>query len=93
MFKKVDANISWNYIAGIKEWISAVKAFHENPDHPTFDLQVNYPLPRNMRVSIGVMNLGDRQPPFVENSGSDGYDNSTHDMLGRNYYVRLAKSF
>lgn len=89
----IDLNVTWNYVAGLKEYITAVRAFHEIEDYHTFDLQLTYRLPRDLRLTVGVINVADEKVPFIGNSGSDGYDNGSYDILGRNYYVRLTKKF
>jgi iron complex outermembrane receptor protein len=40
---------------------------------------------------VGVINLLDQDPPFVELLG--GYDVYTHDPRGRTFYARLTQEF
>lgn len=76
------------------------------PDTPidrwtTVDLMFSYdsadrlgsPLLRNTRVSFGVQNLFDRDPPFVDTADGLNYDSSNATPLGRFITLQINKSF
>ncbi|MEP7069997.1 MAG: TonB-dependent receptor [Usitatibacter sp.] len=58
----------------------------------TGDVQASYSGFRNIKLTAGVRNVTDREPPFY-NGESSGYDTTTHNILGRFYYARLRFSF
>lgn len=92
-FREVEFTVNWNYIAGLQEYIGSTDTVHEIEAYNTFDLQLAYELPRDVRLAVGVLNVADEAVPFIGGTTSDGYDNGTYDILGRNYYVRLSKRF
>lgn len=90
--KNFDAGLSWNYIYGLREPLSGGRT-HKIDNWNTFDVQLGYGLPNDMKVAIGVLNAADEKVPFIAGAGSNAYSNETHDMMGRNYYVRVTKKF
>lgn len=84
---------AWNYIAGLQEFMSSTETNRDIEPYNTFDIQLTYPLPGDIKLAVGVLNVADEAVPFISGAASDGYDNGTYDILGRNYYVRLSKQF
>lgn len=62
------------------------------PSWTTHDIQVNYFTPWNGRVTVGVDNLGDRDP-VVDFGESRAYNTALYDPYGRVVYVRYLQSF
>ena len=58
----------------------------------TADVQASYSGFRNLKLTAGVRNVTDRQPPFY-NGESAGWDTFTHNILGRYYYGRVTFTF
>lgn len=60
----------------------------------TYDVQVAYDLPwlKTTKVTAGVLNLKDRQPPFYDGA-AEGYDPAIANPFGAMYYVRVSKKF
>lgn len=48
---------------------------------------------RGLRISAGIANLFNKQPPFAELGADLGYDFTQGDLKGRFSYLRLAKRF
>jgi outer membrane receptor protein involved in Fe transport len=58
------------------------------------DLVASYTYePTNTRVSLGVTNLTDEEPPFIEVGFNANTDPSTYRLFGRGYYLRLTQTF
>jgi outer membrane receptor protein involved in Fe transport len=45
------------------------------------------------KFTLGVENVGDNMPPFLEGNYANGFDNLTFNSRGRFFYVRLQKGF
>jgi iron complex outermembrane receptor protein len=60
--------------------------------YSVWDAQVGFSGVRNLKVTVGVKNLFDRDPPF-SNGGLHGYDPAYADPRGRTYYARLTYAF
>jgi outer membrane receptor protein involved in Fe transport len=54
----------------------------------TVDLQVGFAAMKNLVFIAGVRNVADRAPPFFDDVL--GFDESTHSLVGRSFYVRAA---
>ena len=59
----------------------------------TFDLQASFTGIRNLRLTGGVRNLTNEEPPFYNSESSGGYDTFTHSIIGRFYYARATFTF
>ncbi len=74
-----------------KEVISrTVEAYH------VWDLFVSYGWDSSFgdtKCTLGVNNVLDREPPIVYNAFLAPTDNTTYDLMGRLFYVRLAQTF
>jgi iron complex outermembrane receptor protein len=58
------------------------------------DLQVEYDLPEHqISVTAGVNNVLDAMPPASYANAPINFDIYTYDVLGRNFFIRLNKSF
>ena len=79
----MDGNI--NYAAGTQP-IDA-ELYH--------DLVGSYNIePLDLRIAVGVTNLTDEAPPYIDYGSINGStDPSTYRLAGRSYYVRLTKTF
>jgi len=59
----------------------------------TYDLQASYQLPWETRITIGIRNLLDEDPPLYIGQQGQFYLSTMDDGLGRRYYVELSKKF
>ena len=59
----------------------------------TGDVQVSFKGFRNLKLTAGVNNVLDRDPPFYNNESSGGYDTTIHSLIGRYYYGRVTFTF
>jgi iron complex outermembrane recepter protein len=61
----------------------------------TFNVQASYKLPWQMKVTAGINNLLDANPPLDinPNFASAAYNYYVHSPLGRQYYFELSKKF
>ncbi len=88
-----DFTVAWNinYIAGQD---SALDDSDTDglPSWTTHDIQVNYFTPWNGRVTVGVDNLGDKDP-VVDFGESRSYNTALYDPYGRVVYARYLQSF
>jgi iron complex outermembrane recepter protein len=67
--------------------------------YTTVDWQTQWEMIKNVSLSLGVLNLFDKDPPFSLSTGGVnkgqqfGYDDRYYDPRGRTYYVNLAVKF
>jgi iron complex outermembrane recepter protein len=59
----------------------------------TVDLQASYNFPKDLRVTVGVQNVADTEPPLVVAAFADNYDRDTHSLIGRFVYGQITKKF
>ncbi|NHA13519.1 TonB-dependent receptor [Thioalkalivibrio sp. XN279] len=87
-----DFNVAYNlnYIGSQDSALSS--ALDGLPSWTTHDIQVNYFTPWDGRVTVGVDNIGDKDP-VVDPGESRGYNNSLYDPYGRIVYVRYTQNF
>lgn len=57
------------------------------------DLFAQYEFGTGTKLSAGVTNLTDEEPPFIEIGFNATTDPSTYRMFGRGYYLRIAQQF
>jgi iron complex outermembrane receptor protein len=67
------------------------------PSYTTFDWQGEYALNKALRVTLGVKNLFDRNPPMSLQTGGGGnqvgYDGRYTDPIGRQFYLGAHYNF
>ncbi|MEW5250534.1 TonB-dependent receptor domain-containing protein [Microbulbifer sp. 2201CG32-9] len=57
------------------------------------DLAAAYTFPTNTRISLGVTNLTNEEPPYIDDGFNASTDPSTYRLFGRSYYLRLSQEF
>jgi iron complex outermembrane receptor protein len=63
-------------------------------DHPTlpawttFDLRAGYEFLTYGKLTVGINNLTDKEPPVTDAAFNDNIDARTHNLIGRFYYAR-----
>lgn len=69
---------------------------HDMPSYLTFDLQAGWSAPWNGKITLGVRNLLDRQPPIAQStvsSSTSGAFYRLYDIDGRVPFLRYSQSF
>ena len=92
------ASLAARYISSYKTTRTSPPAgFSQNIDSfLTWDIQYNYDLKLaavNTRITVGVLNATDEEPPLVWDSVNYSYDSRQHDARGRMAYVSLKFGF
>ncbi len=57
------------------------------------DLVAQYEFATGTRVLVGLTNLTDEDPPFIETGFNAVTDPTVYRMFGRGWYVRLVQNF
>jgi len=57
------------------------------------DLFAQYKFSQGTKVTVGITNLTDEEPPYIEIGFNATTDPATYRMFGRGYFLRLAHSF
>lgn len=89
-----NASLTTRYISSYETTRAAPPAgYSQNIDsHLTFDLQYNYEFEISelaTRLTLGVFNATDEEPPQVWDGVNFSYDPRQHDARGRMYYLQL----
>lgn len=84
----------YQFRTGTKEVIAVPTRSPVNEFEPTwyFDLQASYTAPWNGKVTGGVRNLFDRDPPFSSDSFANSYD-AQYRIPGRFFYMSYEQRF
>lgn len=97
---KLSAVFAWNFSDGYLETDDQSNNFAGNAvrkveTYQTFDLSVSYALSflGTTKVTVGINNLLDEQPPQVVSTFGDGYDRRLTDIRGRYYFISLKQQF
>lgn len=57
------------------------------------DISAQYNFPTGTVVSVGVENVTDEEPPYIENAFNASTDESNYRLFGRGYFVKLSQKF
>ncbi len=57
------------------------------------DISATYNFSTNTIVSVGIDNITDELPPYIENAFNANTDESTYRMFGRGYFVKFTQKF
>ena len=94
-----NAGLSQNYQVGYHDLRTSLQPATVTPrnvaPYETYDLQISYTGIKSTRLTLGVKNLLDRDPPYT-NYGAGfvgGYDLSYTDVRGRYVYLTASYSF
>lgn len=91
-YKKLEFGVTLNYIGAYLDDVAS-GFYREVSDQFTVDLQLSYMLPDDFKVTVGVINVTDEEPPLVRGAFADNYDRDTHDLRGRFIYAGVSKKF
>lgn len=85
----------WRYIDGMKD--RDLELNYRVPSYDYFDLYATYAFDEGfldgLKLSGGVENLTDEDPPLLPSSVQANTDPSQYDVLGRRYYLRASYRF
>ncbi|MCI0505945.1 MAG: TonB-dependent receptor [Gammaproteobacteria bacterium] len=81
------ATLTYNYISGYDDITPQLKV----GSYTTYDLQAMYLGIKSSRLTLGVKNLFNKEPPYSDTQ--EGYDYATHDPRGRFYYIKYGYNF
>lgn len=85
------ANYSMNYIGSMIESVPYEDRKRKISPWLTHDVQMGYEFNEsNIKLVLGVDNLGDKAPPFIASAFNDNYDARTYDLIGRFMYLKLS---
>ena len=96
---KLGASLSQNYQKAYTDALSSLAAAGSTPRrvdaYQTFDAQVTYAGWKSTKLTLGIKNLFDRDPPYTNLTSNflGGYDVSYSDPRGRFVYVTAAYTF
>lgn len=57
------------------------------------DVSAVYSLETGTTVSVGITNLTDEQPHYIEPADNGNTDESNYRLMGRSWYLRLNQTF
>ncbi|HEV2442865.1 MAG TPA: TonB-dependent receptor [Steroidobacteraceae bacterium] len=83
----VGAALHWRYISSMQDLMDGPGSGDPGvPAYSYFDMDVNYQVTKQIQLTGGLTNLGNKQPPRVAGA-SLLTDAATYDVMGRTYYV------
>jgi iron complex outermembrane receptor protein len=86
------ANVIGNYSQPLTVTTSTGTFRGNVPSWTTLDAQVVWSGIKNLKLTGGVRNIENKEPPFYNND-SNGYDTTLHNLIGRFYYGRFTYAF
>ncbi len=101
---KAVGSVTWEYR---KLTLGAIAYFRDGMDYPdvqkdqtdhvnsylTFDLRASYRLPYHAKITVGIVNLLDTDPPRYIGEQGQAYLSTVDNPFGRSYYMELSKKF
>jgi iron complex outermembrane receptor protein len=91
-FKSWELGATANYVHHVRDYALA-GLDREISSIVTVDLQASYTFPWDMRVTLGILNIADQEPPRATGAFADNYDRDTHDLRQRFVYFSVLKRF
>ncbi len=73
--------------------VNYIDAQETVPSYTTHDLQLNYEAPFGTKITVGVLNLFDKEPDSRSAAGVRNYNFNLYDQDGRSPYLRLTQYF
>jgi iron complex outermembrane receptor protein len=82
-----------HFISDMRETVPGTTARRNINSWVVQDVQFSYVLNvlRGLRVSLGIDNLLDKDPPFAASAFNDNFDGRSHELRGRFWYAKLSQ--
>jgi iron complex outermembrane receptor protein len=82
-----------HFISDMREMVPGTTARRNINSWVVQDVQFSYVLNvlRGLRVSLGIDNLLDKDPPFAASAFNDNFDGRSHELRGRFWYAKLSQ--
>ncbi len=102
---KINYSFKWNWndltVGYLGEFISSldsvaffIRDYPQKIDSQLYhDLVANYEMKTGTGISVGITNLTDEEPPYIDLGFNAKTDPSSYRMFGRGYYLRLTQKF
>ncbi|KUJ83364.1 TonB-dependent receptor [Microbulbifer flavimaris] len=101
---KLNYSVNWYWndlsVSYLGEYIGEIEApasfidYTQKVDAQLYhDLAAAYTFPTQTRVSLGVTNLTNEEPPYIDFGFNASTDPSTYRLFGRSYYLRVSQEF
>ncbi|MBN8430630.1 TonB-dependent receptor [Microbulbifer salipaludis] len=101
---KANYSVNWYWndlsVSYLGEYIGEIEApasfinYTQKVDAQLYhDLAAAYTFPTNTRLSLGVTNLTNEAPPYIDFGFNASTDPSTYRLFGRSYYLRVSQEF
>lgn len=102
-----NANYTWddltiayaaNYISGLEYndlvyWGTTEGHTYTVDSFLYHDISATYSFDTGTRVSLGIENFTDEQPPYIENGSNGNTDESTYRLFGASWFARISQKF
>lgn len=90
-----DFSFAWNinYIDGMYTDSAQTPEYGKDPSYTTHDVQFNWFAPWDGKISVGVNNVGDKDPVLNSVNYAQGYNFGLYDGYGRTVYLNYTQSF
>lgn len=94
-YKRWQANYSAHFISKLREQVPYSNGYRDINSWLTHDVQASYVFfwGEGARITVGVNNLFDKEPPLSAAAFNDNIDARTHNLIGRFGYMKLALEF
>ena len=106
-WEDLSINYNLNYISGLE--YDDLTYWGTTPNDPTdpskgnhqyevdsfvyHDVTVAYTFDFGTKFSVGVTNITDEEPPFIETANNGSTDESTYRLFGRSWFARISQKF
>jgi iron complex outermembrane receptor protein len=94
-FRGFSASLSGTFLPSIDD-VTFGEPYGKVDSYRAWDLRLGYNfenLGPNLHLNVGINNLTNEEPPFIESEGNQSRDINTYDPIGRFYYVELSYRF
>ncbi|CAM2006359.1 TonB-dependent receptor plug domain-containing protein [Acanthopleuribacter pedis] len=90
---KLNVSGGMNYISTYEEVEPFSGNIREIDSWLTVDVQAGYAINPDFRISVGIDNILDEEPPFSAQAFNDNFDGSTHNLYGTFFYTQITNRF
>ncbi|MBC7659012.1 MAG: TonB-dependent receptor [Chitinophagaceae bacterium] len=84
----IDAGVVMNYTSHLNVGTTDDFVYTDLDAWRTYDMHVGYDFQKFGKVTLGIDNLTDKNPPVTDGAFNDNIDARTHNLIGRFYYAR-----